>query len=133
MDFEQVTAGDYKRNVTMFGKNTDEDRARLKEQLEDVHALFKAAVNRYRPDLDLAKVATGEYWYGTRALELGLADELATSDEQLAAMVDSRDIYRVSYKVKQPLQKRLMGSVESALDKFDAARWRRHFESRLAR
>jgi serine protease SohB len=133
VDFEQVTAGEYKRNVTMFGKNTDEDRARLKEQLEDVHTLFKAAVNRYRPDLDLAKVATGEYWYGTRALELGLADELATSDEQLAAMVDTRDIYRVTYKVKQPLQKRLLGSVDSALDKFDAARWRRHFESRLAR
>lgn len=133
VDFEQVTAGDYKRNVTMFGKNTDEDRARLKEQLEDVHELFKAAVNRYRPDLDLAKVATGEYWYGTRALELGLADELATSDEQLAGMVDARDIFRVSYKVKQPFQKRLMGGVDSAMEKFDAARWRRHFESRLPR
>ena len=133
VDFEQITAGEYKRNVTMFGKNTDEDRARLKEQLEDVHELFKAAVTRYRPDLDLAKVATGEYWYGTRALELGLADELATSDEQLAAMVGERDLYRISYKVKQPLQKRLMGAADAALENFDAARWRRRFESRLPR
>ncbi|MGB5246347.1 MAG: protease SohB [Woeseia sp.] len=133
VDFEQVTAGDYKRNVTMFGKNTDEDRARLKEQLEDVHTLFKSAVSRYRPDLDLAKVSTGEHWYGTRALELGLADELLTSDELLAAKVAERDLYLVTWKIKQPLQKRLMGSVDSTLEKLDAARWRRGFESRLPR
>ena len=133
VDFEQITAGEYKRNVTMFGKNTDEDRARLREQLEDVHALFKAAVARYRPDLDLAKVATGEHWYGTRALELGLADELATSDELLAARVADRDLFQVTYKVKQPLQKRLLASVDTALEKVDAARWRRLFESRLPR
>ena len=29
VDFEQVTAGKYKRTVTMFGKYTDEDRAKL--------------------------------------------------------------------------------------------------------
>lgn len=133
VDFEQVTAGEYKRNVTMFGKNTDEDRARLKEQLEDVHALFKSAVNRYRPSLDLDKVSTGEHWYGTRALELGLADELTTSDELLAAKVGERDIFQVSYKVKQPLPKRLLSNVDGALEKLDAARWRRAFETRLPR
>ena len=45
VDFEQVTAGQYKRNVTMFGKNTDEDRAKLKDQLEEVHELFKSSVS----------------------------------------------------------------------------------------
>ena len=133
VDFEQITAGDYKRNVTMFGKNTEEDRARLKEQLEDVHSLFKAAVNAYRPDLDLDKVATGEHWYGTRALELGLADELKTSDELLAGLVDERDLFRVAYKIKQPLQKRLMANVDSAMEKLEAATWRRRIESQLPR
>jgi serine protease SohB len=133
VDFEQVTAGKYKRTVTMFGKNTDEDRAKLKEELEDVHTLFKDAVSKYRPDLDLDKVATGEHWYGTRALELGLADELKTSDEMLAARAADRDLYLVSYKIKQPLQKRLMSSVDSALERADAAGWRRKFESRLPR
>lgn len=133
VDFEQITAGDYKRNVTMFGKNTDADRARLKEQLEDVHTLFKSAVSRYRPELDLAKVGTGEHWYGTRALELGLADELRTSDELLAGKVADRDLYLVSFKIKQPLQKRLFGAVDSSLEKLDAARWRRGIESRLPR
>ena len=71
VDFEQVTAGQYKRNVTMFGKNTDEDRSKLKDQLEEVHDLFKSSVSDYRPNMDLEKVATGEHWYGKKALELG--------------------------------------------------------------
>ena len=133
VDFEEVTAGKYKRTVTMFGKNTDEDRAKLKEELEDVHTLFKDAVAKYRPELDLEKIATGEHWYGTRALELGLADDLLTSDELLGAKVAERDLYRVAWKVKQPLQKRLMANVESAIEKVDEAGWRRRFESRLPR
>ena len=133
VDFEQITAGKYKRTVTMFGKNTDADRAKLKEELEDVHTLFKAAVSRYRKELDLDTVATGEHWYGTRALELGLADEILTSDELLLQRAAERDVYRVSYKIKQPLQKRIMSNVDGALEKVDAASWRRRFESRLPR
>ncbi len=133
VDFEQVTAGKYKRTVTMFGKNTDEDRAKLKEELEDVHTLFKGAVAKYRPDLDLDKVATGEHWYGTRALELGLADELLTSDELLRGRAEERDLFRLEYKIKQPLQKRLMSGVDGALDRVVSARWQQRFESRLPR
>jgi len=133
VEFEQVTAGKYKRTVTMFGENTDEDRAKLKQELEDVHTLFKSAVHRYRPQLDLETVATGEHWYGSQALELGLTDELRTSDELLAELAEERDLYRVSYKIKQPLQKRLIANLDAALDKADTAAWRRRFESRLPR
>ena len=133
VEFEQVTAGKYKRTVTMFGKNTDEDRAKLKEELEEVHALFKDAVNKYRPDLDLEKVATGEHWYGTSALELGLADALRTSDEVLKGLAEERDLYRVAYNIKQPLQKRLLSNIDGLLEKADATGWRRRFESRLPR
>ena len=133
VDFEQITAGKHKRTVTMFGKNTDEDRAKLKEELEDVHVLFKDAIARYRTELDLEKVATGEHWFGTRALELGLADEISTSDELLSHKAKDRDLYRIEYKIKQPLQKRLMGNVDSAIEKADATGWRRKVESRLPR
>ena len=133
IDFEQITAGKYKRNITMFGKNTDEDRAKLKEELEEVHGLFKGAVSKYRPDLDLDKIATGEHWYGTRAMELGLVDEIRTSDELLAELAKEWDLYRVAYKIKQPLQKRLMANLDGALDKVENFNWRRHFESRLPR
>ncbi|MEM7611083.1 MAG: protease SohB [Pseudomonadota bacterium] len=116
VDFEQITAGKYKRTVTMFGKNTDADRAKLKQELEDIHALFQAAVARYRPDLDLEKVATGEHWYGTQAQDLGLIDEIVTSDSWVIAALGERDIFSVKYEIKQPLPKKLMGAVDSAVD-----------------
>ena len=133
IDWEMITAGEYKRNVTMFGRNTDADRARLKAELEDIHDLFKSAVAAYRPNLDLARVATGEHWYGTRALDLGLADELRTSDELLAGLAEERDLYRVSYKTRKHLKQRLLANVDDVLDGAEAAGWRRHFESRLPR
>jgi serine protease SohB len=133
IDFEMVTAGKYKRSVTMFGKNTDEDRAKLREELEDVHTLFKGAVSRYRPNLDLEKIATGEHWYGTTALELGLADELKTSDEFLAELARDHELYRLTYKIKHPLQKRLMANADALLERVEDTGWRQRFESRLPR
>ena len=133
IDFEQITAGRHKRTVTLFGKNTDEDRAKLKEELEEVHLLFKDAVAKYRPELDLDEVATGEHWYGTSALDKGLVDGLRTSDELLAELCSDHDLYRVEYKIKAPLQKRLMAAADSAFERADALGWRRLFESRLPR
>lgn len=121
VDFEQVTAGKYKRTVTMFGKNTDEDRAKLKEELEDVHTLFKNLVAEQRPALDIERVATGEHWYGANALDLGLIDEIGTSDDYLLSAVEDADIYTVTYKGKQTLQERIMQSFESSLDR--AGQW----------
>ena len=129
VDIEQVTAGQYKRNVTMFGKNTDEDREKLKEQLEEIHSLFKSSVNEYRPELNLDKVATGEYWYGKRALELGLIDEIKTSDELLLEMSKKYEIFSVKLKIKQPLKKRIMSGVDSLLGKFEDIRWSKNFEN----
>jgi serine protease SohB len=117
VDFEQITAGKYKRTVTMFGRNTEEDRAKLKEELEDVHVLFKLLVARYRPDLDIESIATGEHWYGTRAGELGLIDEIGTSDDYLMAAVPDADIYKVSYRGKQTWQEKLMAAFESSSER----------------
>jgi len=116
VDFEQVTAGKYKRSVTMFGKNTDENRAKLREELEDVHELFKSIVSKYRPMLNIDEVATGEHWYGERALELKLADGLSTSDELLTERANDRDIFKVHFKIRHPLKKRLLGTADSMLE-----------------
>ncbi|MEL6368955.1 MAG: protease SohB, partial [Pseudomonadota bacterium] len=118
VDVEQITAGKHKRTVTMFGENTDEDRAKLKEDLEQIHALFKDVVARYRPELDLERVATGEYWHGTQALELGLIDEIGTSDSLLIAACEQRDLYALHYQVKLPLQKKLMGAADSLISRW---------------
>ena len=50
------------------------------QELEETHALFLISVSANRPGLDIAKVATGEIWYGRKAIDVGLVDELQTSD-----------------------------------------------------
>ncbi|MBK1650020.1 protease SohB [Rhabdochromatium marinum] len=118
IDFEQQTAGEYKRTLTLFGENTDEARTKVREQLEDVHTQFKSFLIEHRPDLALDQVATGEYWHGEQALALGLIDELRTSDDYLLAAHAEADLYRVSYEVKKRPLERLLGSLHWA-----AARW----------
>ena len=109
IDIEQFTAGKYKRTVTMLGENTEADREKLKEELADIHALFKEFVTANRKQVDIEKIATGEHWYGKQALELGLVDELRTSDDYLsaAAALDT-DIYEVSYLRKKSIIERLL-------------------------
>jgi serine protease SohB len=116
VDFEQITAGKYKRTLTMFGKNTDEDRAKTREDLEEVHRLFKGAVTKNRPELDIESVATGEYWYGSRALELGLVDEIGSSDDYLmkAATAEGARIFAVKYKGKETMLQRLQSAFAAA-------------------
>jgi len=107
IDFEQITAGKYKRTLTMFGKNTEADREKTRQDLEEIHLLFKNAVVEHRPALDIEKVATGEYWYGTRAKELGLIDEVGSSDDYLMRRVSEASIYAISYKGKESLLQKL--------------------------
>ncbi len=115
VDFEQITAGRYKRTVTMFGKNTDEDRGKLKEEIEDVHELFKMQILGHRPQIDIERISTGEHWYGTRALELGLIDEIRTSDDFLSEAATESDLYGLTFKRKKSLPERLLGGAESLL------------------
>ena len=115
VDFEQVTAGRFKRTLTLFGKNTEEGREKLREEIEDVHDLFKTQIATHRPQLDVEQVATGEYWYGTRALELGLIDEIRTSDDFLAEAGAEAELYKVSYKRRLPLPERILTGAESLL------------------
>ena len=101
VDFELYTAGEYKRTVTMFGENTPEGKAKFEEELQQTHALFKHFVEKYRPQLDVAKVATGEHWYGEDARELNLVDKLQTSDEYLLNLLPKHDVYVINTR-KRP-------------------------------
>lgn len=117
VDFELLTAGEYKRTLTVFGENTEAGRAKFQQDLDETHALFKAYIARYRPKLDLAKVATGEHWYGTQAHELGLVDAIATSDDLLLDRLADADLITVEHVVKRSFVDKLTGSVETALDR----------------
>ncbi len=107
VDVELVTAGEYKRTLTMFGENTEQGRVKFQEELDDAHDLFKAFVHEHRRGLDLDAVATGEHWFGSRAKELGLADDIITSDEYLRQRSKDADIYQLSWDVKPKLAQRI--------------------------
>ncbi|MDX1561723.1 MAG: protease SohB [Gammaproteobacteria bacterium] len=115
IDFELLTAGKYKRTLTLFGENTDEGREKMQQELVEVHELFKQQIKEQRPALDLERIATGEHWYGRQALELGLIDEIGTSDTILLQAVESADLYRVSYKRRKNFFERMMQGAEGLL------------------
>ncbi len=126
IDFEQVKAGDLKRTLTMFGKNTDEDRARLTEQMEETHELFKEFIAEQREVVDVQAIATGEHWLGKRALELKLVDELITSDDYLLRQSEHADIYEVKHAAPKTISEKLSSSVQMAFEKVLTAWWQRN-------
>ena len=107
IDFELYTAGQFKRTVTMFGENTAEGKAKFEEELQQTHELFKHFVEKYRPQLNVEKVATGEHWYGKDALELNLVDQLKTSDEYLLGLLAQHDVYVIETRRKPTLGEKL--------------------------
>tara|TARA_R110002167_G_scaffold73942_25_gene207321 strand:+ start:414 stop:1436 length:1023 start_codon:yes stop_codon:yes gene_type:complete len=123
IEFEQHTAGEFKRTLTMFGENNDQGREKFREELEEVHVMFKGFVQEHRPELDIAKVATGEYWYGSKALELGLVDEILTSDDYLLQANELRKIYSVKYSMKKNFAERFGFAASTMLESLFMKLW----------
>lgn len=118
VEFDQFTAGEFKRTVTLFGENTDEAKAKFREEIEDIHALFKDFIVQHRPNVDIVKVSTGESWPGTRALERNLVDELKTSDDYLLENSQHADIYEIKYVSKKSLLERVGLQIQRLADKW---------------
>jgi len=116
IDFEMITAGEYKRTLTMFGENTKKGREKFVEDIEDIHVLFKDFVQQHRPQLEIEKVATGEIWFGQRAIDHALVDELMTSDEYIVKACDDSDVFEVKYCEKKSLAEKLGIGVHAAVD-----------------
>lgn len=117
VDYEMLTAGEYKRTLTLFGENTEKGREKFQEDLENIHRLFKQFVTRYRPTLDVDEVATGEVWFGTEALQKALADEIRTSDEYISQRIRQADVFEVHFHRPKKLQDRLSSTMSAALDR----------------
>ena len=125
IDVELMTAGEYKRTLTMLGENTEKGREKFQQELEDTHQLFKDFVRDNRRGLDLDKVATGEHWFGAQAKELGLIDDIMTSDELLQLRKDNQALYQVNWEVKRKLGERLGFSMENVLHRVVEKLWHR--------
>jgi len=107
VDYETFTAGEYKRTVTMFGENTEKGKDKFVEEIQDTHLLFKEFVSQARPCIDIDAVATGEVWFGRRAIEHKLIDELNTSDDHLMKICANCDVFQVRYELKKSFGERI--------------------------
>ena len=125
IDVELHTAGQYKRTLTLFGENTDEGREKFQEDLNETHLLFKEFVQQMRPTLDLEKVATGEHWYGRQALDLGLIDEIGTSDALIIKQMDRFNVLGVHYARKKKMMDRFTNSASLAAERLILKIWQR--------
>lgn len=116
VDFEVLTAGEHKRTLTVFGENTEKGRQKFLEDLEDTHQLFKDYVSERRPSVDITAVSNGDIWFGKRALEVSLIDEIKTSDEYLIEACDRADVISVTFQRKRTLPERLGLAASVALE-----------------
>lgn len=117
VDFEQMTAGEFKRTVTMFGENTEKGKEKFQQELEETHSLFKEFVSSNRPQLDINKVATGEHWYGSQAFSLNLIDKIQTSDDYLLQLNETKKIISVRYVTKKKLADKIAHGASMALER----------------
>lgn len=104
---EMFTAGEYKRTVTMFGENSEEDRVKYQEELNRIHELFKEFIKTHRPALEIERIATGEFWLATDALSLGLIDGIQTSDAYLLSLMQEHDVFVLHSRSKPTLAEKL--------------------------
>ena len=126
IDFELLTAGEYKRTLTLFGENTDKGREKFVEDLETTHGLFKDFVGRQRPSLDIDRVATGEIWYGQDAVGMGLVDAIQTSDAFIQERLEETDIYELRFVQRKHWQEKLGMATEDALERSVLKLWQRN-------
>lgn len=120
IDYVEQTAGENKRNVSLFGELTEDKKAKQQAQLNSIHELFKNHVAQFRPQVDISKVSTGDIWLGTDALKEKLVDEISTSDDLLLKLGEEADIYllkseeKMDFKTK--LIKKFLGRHSNAAD-----------------
>lgn len=126
IEYEQHTAGDFKRTITMFGENNDSGREKFKEELEEVHVMFKDFVSTHRSAVDIDKVATGETWHGMKAKDVGLVDEIKTSDDFLLEIYKEKPVFKIEFKMKQSVAEKLAGSMSLTLNNVLSKLWEKN-------
>lgn len=110
IDFEQITAGEYKRTLSLFGENTDKGREKVQQEVNEMLDLFKAHIHHFRPQVNMDQVATGEHWLAQQAAQYGLVDALGTSDDLLLTAAKTHQLHEVTYRARKTLTERLFAS-----------------------
>lgn len=116
VDYKEYTAGEFKKTISLFGEINQKGETKFIEQLEQTHEFFKEYVKSMRPSINLEQVATGEYWYGAKAKELGLVDELLTSDQFITDKINQGyQVLLLTYTEKQALSDKIAKSFSMSI------------------
>lgn len=126
VDVEVMTAGEFKRTVTIFGENTEKGKQKFQQELEETHLLFKQFVLQNRPHLDIDKIATGEHWFGQQAFNLQLVDEILTSDDLILEVIRNKSVIGVKYIQKKSLIQKFGKQAEDSADNLFMRLLQRH-------
>ena len=122
VDYEIISAGEYKRTLTHFGEITNKGKAKVKEDVENIHQIFKDWVKTYRPSVEIDTIATGETWVGSQAKDRYMVDDIKTSDECVIEACETSDVYEIKFEIKKPLQVRLANLLEESVHRL-ISRW----------
>jgi serine protease SohB len=111
IDFEEITAGEWKRSVSVLGEITPAGREHFRGKLDATHGAFKTFVQQCRPDVDIDQVANGDHWLASEALALGLVDQLSTGDDYLFRARESARLFEVSTEARKTLLQQILSGV----------------------
>ncbi|MEK6955685.1 MAG: signal peptide peptidase SppA [Nanoarchaeota archaeon] len=86
--YERLVSGDKKDIGTPYRDLTSEEKTLMENKLRIVHEYFikQVAMNRHMEIEDVRKVATGEFYLGSEAKELGLIDEFGNKETAIELM-----------------------------------------------
>ena len=122
VDYHLFTAGKYKRTVTPFSEVTDEGKQKLQDDITAIHEAFKRLIKEGRPDVDIEKIATGEYWLASQAKEKGLVDEILTSDDYLGSKLDDCEVIEITTETEQNRLEKLIEGGASLFRQWTSSR-----------
>jgi len=111
IDFEEITAGEWKRSVSVLGEITPAGREHFRGKLDATHGAFKHFVQQCRPNVDIDQVANGDHWLASEALALGLVDQLSTGDDYLFRARESARLFEVSTEARKTLLQQILSGV----------------------
>jgi serine protease SohB len=114
IDVEVMTAGEFKRSVSVFGEITPAGREHFQGKLDETHDAFKRMIAELRPNVAIGEVGNGDAWLARDALALGLVDELCVSDEYLHRRRARAAIYLLKSRETKPLLRQLLDRLEMA-------------------
>jgi len=102
--YERLVAGEVKDAGTPFRQLNNKERDLLQQKLNTIHDFFiqEVATNRKLSESSVRTIATGEFYLGVEALELGLVDELGDKNTVEEYIKKTYGLDDIDYAVYEP-------------------------------